>query len=275
MTAQREKAARFGALHRGDILVLPNAWDAASARVFELAGARAIATTSAGVAAALGRPDGERVRRDDMLDALRRIVAAVDVPVSADVESGYGTTVAEVCATVAGVIDAGAVGVNLEDAMRDTGVLVERVAAVRELAREKGVPLFVNARTDVWLRRGGDPRTHLDEGIARLRAYAAAGADGVFAPGLADPDTIARVAAAVDRPLNVLAGPGVPPAPELARLGVARVTVGSGAMRATLGLVRRIADELLGDGTYRFLADAPSHAEVNAMFTSGGRTDAR
>lgn len=275
MTAQREKAARFGALHRGDILVLPNAWDAASARVFELAGARAIATTSAGVAAALGRPDGERVRRGDMLDALRRIVAAVDVPVSADVESGYGTTVAEVCATVAGVIDAGAVGVNLEDAMRDTGVLVERVAAVRELAREKGVPLFVNARTDVWLRRGGDPRTHLDEGIARLRAYAAAGADGVFAPGLADPDTIARVAAAVDRPLNVLAGPGVPPAPELARLGVARVTVGSGAMRATLGLVRRIADELLGDGTYRFLADAPSHAEVNAMFTSGGRTDAR
>jgi 2-methylisocitrate lyase-like PEP mutase family enzyme len=180
-----------------------------------------------------------------------------------------------VCATVAGVIDAGAVGVNLEDEVRDAAELVERIAALRELARAKGVPLFVNARTDVWLRRGGDPRAHLDEGIARLRAYAAAGADGVFAPGLADPDTIARVAAAVDRPLNILAGPGVPPARELARLGVARVTVGSGAMRATLGLVRRIAEELLGDGTYRLLADAPSHAEVNAMFTSAARTDAR
>jgi len=274
MTAQREKAERFLALHRGDILVLPNAWDAASARVFELAGARAIATTSAGVAAALGRPDGERVRRDDMLDALRRIVAAVDVPVSADIEAGYGTTVAEVCATVAGVIDAGAVSVNLEDEVRDAADLVERIGAVRELARAKGVPLFVNARTDVWLRRGGDPRAHLDDGIARLRAYAAAGADGVFAPGLADPDTVARVAAAVDRPLNILAGPGVPPARELARLGVARVTVGSGAMRATLGLVRRIAEELLGDGTYRLLADAPSHAEVNAMFTSAARTGA-
>ena len=269
MTTQREKAERFAALHRGDILVLPNAWDAGSARVFELAGARALATTSAGVAAALGRPDGERLRRDDMLDALRRIVAAVDVPVSADIESGYGATVAEVCATVAGVIDAGAVGLNLEDAMRDPAVLVECIAAVRELAHAKGVPVFVNARTDVWLR-GGDP----DDGIARLRAYAAAGADGVFAPGLADPDAIARVVAAVDRPLNVLAWPGVPSARELARLGVARVTVGSGAMRATLGLVRRIAEELLGDGTYRLLADAPSHAEVNAMFTRAARTDA-
>ena len=266
MTSQREKAERFGALHRGEILVLPNAWDAATARVFELAGARAIATTSAGVANALGCPDGERVSRDLVLEGLARIVAAVDVPVSADIEAGYGATVTEVCATVAGVLDAGAVGINLEDRLRDASVLVERIGAVRELARAKDVPLFVNARTDVWLHRGGDPAAHFEEGVGRLRAYAAAGADGVFAPGLADADGIARVVAAVDRPLNILAFAGVPPVRELARLGVARVTVGSGPMRATIGLVRRIADELLRDGTYGGFADAPSHAEVNAMF---------
>ena len=267
MTSQKEKAERFQALHRGEILVLPNAWDAASARVVELAGARAIATSSAGVAHALGYPDGERVPRDLVLEGLARIVAAVDVPVSADIEAGYGATVGEVCATIEGVLDAGAVGINLEDSLQDAAVLAERIGAIRELARRRDVPFFVNARTDVWLRQRGAAAALLEEGIARLRAYAAAGADGVFAPGIAEADAITRLAAAVDRPLNVMAFAGVPTVPELARLGVARVSVGSGPMRATLGLLRRIATELLGEGTYgTLLADAPSHAEVNAMF---------
>jgi 2-methylisocitrate lyase-like PEP mutase family enzyme len=268
MTSQRDMALRFHELHRtGGILVLPNAWDASSARVFELAGARAIATTSAGVAASLGYPDGEQVPSALMIGVVERIVATVDVPVSVDAEAGYGTDVAEVRETVRAVLAAGGVGVNLEDGLHDPEWLVERIVATREVAAAANVPLFVNARTDLYMRRTRDPAAQLDEALKRLRAYQAAGADGLFAPGLADPETIRRIVAAVDRPLNILAFAGVPPARELERLGVARVSVGSGPMRATLGLVRRIAEELLGAGTYaRFLEGAPSHAEVNAMF---------
>jgi len=268
MTAQTEKARRFHALHHaGRVLVLPNAWDAASARVFELAGAPAIATTSAGVAASLGYPDGERAPRALVVDAVRRIVAAVDVPVSVDVEAGYGRTVDDVQETVRAVVEAGGVGVNLEDALAEPDALVARIRAAHETAARLGVALFVNARTDVYLRSSADPVAKLGDAVRRLRAYEAAGADGVFAPGLGDPATIRELVCAVGRPLNILAGAGVSPARELERLGVARVSVGSGPMRATLGLVRRIAERLLGDGTYdAFLADAPSHADVNAMF---------
>jgi 2-methylisocitrate lyase-like PEP mutase family enzyme len=268
MTTQRDKALRFHALHRGGrILVLPNAWDAASARIFELAGARAIATTSAGVAAALGYPDGERVRRELMIPVVERIVATVDVPVSVDAEAGYGDTIDDVRETARAVLAAGAVGVNLEDGLREPELLVERIIAVREVAAAAGVPLFVNARTDVFLRASGDPTSQFAEGLRRLEAYQAAGADGLFAPGLADAAAIARLVAAVALPVNILAFAGVPSAPELERLGVARVSVGSGPMRATLGLVRRIAEELLGAGTYgSFVDGAPSHGEVNAMF---------
>jgi len=265
MTSHAEKARRFHALHHaGRILVLPNAWDAASARVLELAGAAAIATTSAGVAASLGYPDGERVPRALAMDAVRRIVAAVDVPVSVDVEAGYD----DVRETVRAVVEAGGVGVNLEDALADPGVLVDRIRAAHETAAGLDVPLFVNARTDVYLRSTADSVAKLGDAVSRLRAYEAAGADGLFAPGVDDPATIRELVTAVGRPLNILAGAGVPPVRELERLGVARVSVGSGPMRATLGLVRRIAERLLGDGTYEaFLADAPSHGEVNAMLT--------
>ena len=268
MTTQRDKALRFSALHRaGAILVLPNAWDAASARVLELAGAAAIATTSAGVAGALGYPDGERVPRDLMMALVERIVAAVDVPVSVDAEAGYGADVGAVRETARAVLAAGAVGVNLEDGLHEPDWLVERIAAVRDVAEAAGVPLFINARTDVFLRRAGDPAAQFDDALRRLEAYQRAGADGLFAPGLADPPVIARLVRAVARPLNILAFAGVPPVRELERLGVARVSVGSGVMRATLGLVRRISEELLGAGTYGgMLEGAPSHAEVNAMF---------
>jgi 2-methylisocitrate lyase-like PEP mutase family enzyme len=267
MTRLEEKARAFHALHHGPrILVLLNAWDVASARVFELAGAPAIATTSAGVANSLGFPDGEHLSRELLMEAVARITRAVDVPVSVDVEAGYGATADDVRATARAVLDAGGIGVNIEDAMMDPDHLVERIAAIRDVAAAKGVPLFVNARTDVYLRGTGQPPELLDEAVRRLRAYAAAGADGLFAPGLRDPATIARIVAAVGLPLNILAGEGVPPAKELERLGVRRVSVGSGPMRATLGLVRRIGDELLRDGTYTgFLAGAPSHADVNRM----------
>ena len=271
MTTQKDRARVFHTLHHGgQILVLPNAWDAASARIFELAGAPAVATTSSGLAASLGYPDGERIPCELVVGAVRRITATVDIPVSVDFERGYAEDPAAVAANVQAVIDAGAVGINIEDGLQDPRLLVEKIAAIRGLpaAREPG--LFVNARTDVFLRGKGSPPEQLAEAIRRLQAYETAGADGVFAPGLADPDAIARLVAAVHPPLNIMAFAGVPPAKELGRLGVARVSVGAGPMRATLALARRIAEELLREGTYEgFLRDTLSHAEVNGMFGRG------
>jgi 2-methylisocitrate lyase-like PEP mutase family enzyme len=268
MTALAEKARAFHALHHGPgILVLLNAWDAASARVFELAGAPAIATTSSGLAGSLGFPDGEHVSRDLMMEAVARIARTVDIPVSVDIEAGYGATVEAVRETARAVLEAGGVGVNIEDAMEEPAHLVERIAAIRDVAAARGVPLFVNARTDLYLRTPGEPAALLDEAVRRLSAYASAGADGLFVPGLGHAPTIARLAAAVDRPLNVLASEGVPPAKELERLGVRRVSVGSGPMRAVVTLTRRIAHELLREGTYSgFLGATLSHREVNGMF---------
>jgi 2-methylisocitrate lyase-like PEP mutase family enzyme len=266
---QQEKARLFHELHaRKQILVLINAWDAASARAFELAGAAAIATTSAGVAACFGYPDGQHVGRDLVLGSLARVCASVDLPVSADLEAGYGTTVGEVCETVRGVLDAGAIGINIEDEMADPQVLCEKIAAIRDVARSRGVELFVNARTDVYLRGKGDAAQRFDDAVLRLRAYAAAGADGLFAPGLGNADAIAKLVGQVERPLNILGGAGVPSIPELERLGVKRVSMGSGPMRASLTFASRLAREILHDGTYAgFLGDTLSHAEVNRMFT--------
>src|SRR2546430_11668107 len=171
-----EKAERFRALHhRESLLRLLNAWDAGTARVLEAAGAPAVATTSAGVASALGHPDGESLSREEVIEATQRIAAAVEVPVTADVESGYGATPAEVQATVGAVVEVGAVGINLEDAegpgLRDVEDAVERVRAARAAGEAAGVPLFVNARTDVFLLRIGEPKERLEHAISRLRAY--------------------------------------------------------------------------------------------------------
>jgi len=267
-TTQKDRARAFHALHHGGrILVLPNAWDAASARIFELAGAPAVATTSSGLAASLGYPDGERIPCELVLGAVRRITATVAIPLSVDFERGYAESPAQVAANVQAVIDAGAVGINLEDGMQDPRLVVEKMAAIRALPAARELGFFVNARTDVFLRGKESAAEQLAEAIRRLQAYEAAGADGLFAPGLAGPDAIAQVVAAVHLPLNVMAFAGVPPAKELERLGVARVSVGAGPMRATLALTRRIATELLGAGTYEgFLRDTLSHAEVNGMF---------
>ena len=274
---QQELAARFRALHAPDadtLLVLPNAWDAMSARLVEEAGARAIATTSAGISWALGYPDGQGLSRDAMATAVRTIVRAVSVPVSADVESGYGDgTPADAAATARAVIEAGAVGINLEDAPGVNGaVLVDveqqaaRIAAARAAAEAAGVDLFINARTDVMLRKVGDEGRRFEETVRRARAYVAAGADGVFVPGVADTDTIQRLAAAVGVPLNVIGGPGVPSVPELRALGVARVSVGPGLVRAIMAQVRAAAKELLGPGTYESLREQVTSPEANALF---------
>jgi 2-methylisocitrate lyase-like PEP mutase family enzyme len=199
-------------------------------------------------------------------------VRAVQVPVTADVESGYGATPEDVAKTTRELIEAGAVGMNLEDAgvrpdqpLGDLQLAVEKIRAAREAAMQMGGQIVVNARTDVYLLPGGNPDADYSETVRRLVAFREAGADCVFAPGLTDAETIGRLVNAVACPLNILAGPGTPSIPELAKLGVARVSVGSGPMRATLGLLRRVAEEFRGAGTYTTLDGAVSYAEANKL----------
>lgn len=270
---QQRKAEAFGAMHAGkEILLLPNAWDVASARIIEQSGFAAIATTSAGIAFSLGYPDGQKISRDEMLAAVARIARAVKVPVTADVESGYGDKPEDAARTARTVIEAGAVGMNLEDAtghsdhpLAELPLQLEKIRAVRETAASLRVPLVLNARTDVYLLQVGDPATRYDESLRRLRAFRDAGADCVFLPGLRDAPTIGRLVADLKCPLNILAGPGSPSVPELHRLGVARISLGSAPMRATLGVLRRMAEELKTTGTYEALAGAPSHDEINRL----------
>lgn len=266
MTDQHLNTKLFRSLHTsGQPLVLVNAWDAASARIAEAAGARAIATTSAGVAWSLGAPDGDALGRDLAVDLITRIVATVSVPVTADIESGYGTTPDDVGTTVSKVVAAGAAGVNIEDtgpaSLRDVDEQCVRLAAARAAADDAGLPLYINARVDTYLRGVGG----VDETVARATAYLAAGADGVFIPGVTDPETIAALVAAVSAPVNVLAGPGAPSVPELAELGVARVSLGSSVAETAYAVVRRATEETLSTGTYTTLTDALDYASLNTL----------
>jgi 2-methylisocitrate lyase-like PEP mutase family enzyme len=273
LNVQTKKASAFRAMHSGkQILLLPNVWDVASARIIEEAGFGAVATTSAGIAFSLGYPDGQKISREEMLAAVTRITRSVRVPVTADVEGGYGNTPEDAALTAQGVIEAGAVGLNLEDASGDSGtplvelpLQLEKICAVREVATRLKVPLVLNARTDVFLLQVGDPAKRYDEAVRRLRAFREAGADCVFLPGVRDAAMIERLVSDVRCPVNIRAGPGSPPVPELQKLGVARVSLGSGPMRATLGLLRRLAEELKKAGTYSAMDGAPAHDEINRL----------
>ena len=274
MRAQAEKAERFRKLHHGPrILALPNAWDVASARILEETGYPAIATSSAAVAFSLGYPDGQRVSRDEMLEVVGRIAHSVRVPVTADMESGYGTSVEEMRETAKAVIAAGAIGMNLEDVTGDDEsshvalpLQVEKIRAIRETASSASVPLVLNARTDIYLMPIGEATTRFERTVERLRAYRKAGADCLFAPGVSNRDTIAELVKAIGAPLNILISSGCPSLAELEKIGVARVSAGSAVMRATLGLVRRIAKELMERGTYDSLFDgAIPFADLNRM----------
>jgi 2-methylisocitrate lyase-like PEP mutase family enzyme len=264
----------FFALHHGDRpLVLCNAWDAYSARLFESEGFEAIATSSAGVANALGYGDGEQVDTDELFASLRRIVRVVRVPVSADLEAGFGADASAAVLAVERAIEAGAVGGNLEDydpRVRDVIAVeahCERIRAVKARSEALGVRFFLNARTDVMLHALGDPATRLERTIGRLQAFAKAGADGVFAPGVSDAPSIERIASSVGVPFNVLAGPATPPVAELARLGVARVSVGSWPARVAMGAALAAARELRERGTYTFTSGpAVTYDESNALF---------
>jgi 2-methylisocitrate lyase-like PEP mutase family enzyme len=279
IATQARKAETLRKLHGGPrVLVLPNAWDVASARVLEDLGYPAIATTSAGIAFALGYPDGQRISRDEMLETVARIARAVRVPVTADMESGYGTTPADMAETAKAIVAAGAVGLNFEDVTGDTessqvetSLQVEKIRTIREVSASQGVPLVINARTDVYLMPIGPEATRFERTVNRLRAYRAAGADCVFAPGVSDRGLIDRLVKAVDTPLNILVTPACPSIPELEALGVRRASIGSGVMRTTLGLVRRIGKDLLERGASSALFEGSiPFAELNELMARAG-----
>ncbi|GAA5006899.1 isocitrate lyase/phosphoenolpyruvate mutase family protein [Kitasatospora paranensis] len=266
MTTQQDKAALLHDLHRrGEPLVLANVWDALGARLVAAAGAPAIATASASASWSLGVPDHEGLDLADAVALIGRVARTVDLPVTADIESGYGTTAAEVGATVAAVLAAGAVGVNLEDGTRDAAEHAERIAAARAAADAAGVPLYVNARTDGFLLGLGEPEGRLEEAVRRAEEYLAAGASGIFVPGVRDPGTIAALAAAIPAPLNVLAGPGAPSVAELAALGVARISLGPAPALAAYGVLRDGAAELYRTGRYDGLATPFGYADANGL----------
>jgi methylisocitrate lyase len=252
------KAQTFRALHvRGTPLVLFNVWDGGSAKAVEAAGARAIATGSWSVAHANGFEDGEQLPREVAIENLARIVGATELPVSVDLEAGYGLTPREVGETIRLAIEAGAVGCNFEDSFPESGDLravsaqAERVHAAREAADSSIEGFFINARTDVFFQASPEEHTvaMADEAIERAHAYAAAGADGIFVPGVEDLQLIARITSAVPLPINIMAGEGTPPTSELARVGVARVSYGPIPYRIAMNALGQAAREALASAT--------------------------
>jgi 2-methylisocitrate lyase-like PEP mutase family enzyme len=271
---QSERAAHFRKLHARKPLILPNAWDAASARVIEAAGAPAIATTSAGVSWSFGRADGQKLRREEMLEVIGNIVECVRIPVTADIESGYGNgSVKDVADTVQALISIGVAGINIEDSPgRDGQALFspeeqsDRIRVARETAMAAGGDLVINARTDVYLFAAGKPETRLEAVAKRARLYRRAGADCVFVPGVIDISTIAELLKTIEGPLNIMAMPGAPSAKQLGEIGVARVSVGPWIAQAALAATQQAARELVEHGTYTSLESSLQFNELNAMF---------
>jgi 2-methylisocitrate lyase-like PEP mutase family enzyme len=263
------KAATLLGLHTGPGFVLPNAWDAGSARILEQVGFPAIATTSAGIAWSLGVPDGGSLDRDTMLAHVGRIVAAVSVPVTADLEAGYGDTADDVGESVARAASIGVVGANIED-VRTDGLYGVEEAADRIVAARAAAPkgtFVLNARTDTYL--SGADGDVFDETVERAIRYVEAGADCVFVPGVVEEDTIRRLAHAIPGPLNVVAGlASTTDAPTLFSLGVKRVSLGGSLARASLSMLERAGRELLGPGTLDFLDGAISYADLQRRFGS-------
>ena len=271
MMTQQEKAEKFLAMHREGILVLPNAWDVASACVLVDAGFNAIATTSGGCAFSVGFCDGENIGRGGMAEVVRRMASGVSVPVSADMEAGYGQSPDDVAATVNAALGSGAVGVNIEDGdkrgttrrLYDLDLSVERVRAARKAADDFGIPAVINARTDGYML--GSEQDMFDETVKRANLYLEAGADCAFVIGARDGDLIGRLAAAIHGPMNVLAGPGTPPILKLKEMGIRRVTVGGNIAKAAYTLVKTAAEELKNSGTYEFAAGIYSQPEMHRI----------
>jgi 2-methylisocitrate lyase-like PEP mutase family enzyme len=264
--------------HRAPLLLLPNAWDALSARLFVAAGFEAVATTSGGLAWSLGYPDGEKAPWHEVVAATARIVrVAGAAPVTADIEAGYAETPETLMRSVGEIIAAGAVGINLEDGipgnhaapLRPLEEAAERIRAACEAARGAGVPIVVNARTDLYLRAGADEEARFAETVARGKAYLAAGADCVYPIGLRDPATIGRLVKALAAPVNIVFRAGAPFVAELAELGVARVSTATFLTLAAMASIRGTAEALRESGHIEPPAGMPTHAEAQRLFEIG------
>ncbi len=259
----------FRQLHDEGLLLLANAWDAGSARLIESLGAKALATTSAGVAWSHGYADGDLLPVRLLIATVADIARTIRVPLSVDVEGGYSSDPAAVGEAVAAVIDAGAVGINIEDGTEAPDLLCAKIERVKGVGARLGVDVFVNARTDVYLRGLAPAERRVDETLARAERYRAAGTDGIFVPGVADPGAIRAIAAAARLPLNVLALPGLPPASELGALGVRRLSAGSGITQAVFGRIASLTAAFLQDGASDPLsAGAMPYPEINALMLS-------
>jgi 2-methylisocitrate lyase-like PEP mutase family enzyme len=284
----QEKALRLRRLHEGpDVLVLPNAWDRLSARLLaDLPDCQALGSTSAGIAAALGYPDGQRVPLDAMLVVIRQIVEAVDLPITVDFEGGYADSPTHLAENVRRVVAVGGVGINLEDGigdgmngeLRDPAAQAERLDAAREALQVGGVPGVLNARIDVLMQQHGSPESWLPEAIRRAQRYAAHGADCVFVPGLPTrgqtPEEARRAIALLVReagcPINLLASSLTPPVSVLRELGVRRLSTGSGLFRLAYAQAKEAAARMLAAGDSGVLtpANALPHPEVNRVLTT-------
>ena len=268
-----EKAKNLLDLHHGPrMLVLANVWDVVSAKMVERAGFPAVATSSAAVANSLGYPDGQRIPREEMLAVVRRIASKVSLPVSADLESGYGSSLDAVAETARGLVDAGAVGLNFEDStgdskrpLFDVPEQVEKIRQLRSIGGKMGVHIVINARTDIYLESVGEPASRFEHTVMRLNAYRKAGADCLFAPGVDDAETIGMLVQAVQGPLNILARPKSPELADLERLGVARVSLGSWPMRAAMTSFDRLLRDLRERGDFSALDPGIPYAEMNKL----------
>lgn len=271
-TLQQQRANTLRDLHdRDEILLLPNAWDAGSARLFAAQGFPAVATTSGGVAWSLGYADGEQLPLEALLNSVRRMVQVCPVPVTVDFEGGFGETAEAVGESVAALLETGAVGINLEDGvlhqhLRSMQEMCERIAAAREAAERAGIPLFINARVDGWIVGGAEPDALLEQTLQRGQAYLQAGADGIYPIALSDPERIATVCRALDAPINIAARVGLPPLKTLQDLGVARVSMATRLTMLAYGAACQSARQLREQGTFDSLDSTLGYDELQALF---------
>ena len=264
---QKTKAETFAALHGGaDILILPNAWDAASAAVMADAGARAVATSSAAVAWTHGYPDGDALPLAKLLATIEAVARVVAVPVTADIEGGYTDDLGQLAETIRAVIGAGAVGINLEDGRRDPDLHARKVEAARQAADANGVPLFINARTDVYLKGLAEGEAAFAEATRRAELYRTAGASGIFVPGPYDPDLIGRLAREIRLPLNIMLLPALSNAATLQALGVRRVSSATAPFRAVYSQLAKATAAFLADGDPKAFEAGPELGNLNRRF---------
>lgn len=261
-------AAAFRHMHREGILLLANAWDAGTARLIESLGARAIATTSAGVAWTHGYADGDRLPVPCLLGTVSAILGAIRVPLTVDIEGGYSDDPRAVGELVARLADMGVAGINLEDGTAAPDRLGAKIEAIRHACAGNGSDVFINARTDVYLRGLAPPEHRVGETLARATRYRAAGADGLFVPGITDRAGITAIATEAQLPLNVLARASLPGAAELQSWGVRRLSAGPYLTASAYRLIASLATGFLRDGVSApLLADATPHAELNKLFS--------